>query len=247
MTIQSQVLDTETKVPQGNTNTQELNNTKEPQNASATPVETPNDVNWRNFRQEREKERKAKIESDRARQEAEEKAAAYKAAMESLVGSAKPVEQASYQSDEETEEQRIQKQVDAAFAKKERDYESRRIAKEASELPNNLTKAFSDFNTVCTSENLDWLEFNYPEVVAGYKNQPESFDKWANIYKAAKRFIPNPDSKRDQNKIEKNLNKPQSMSAPGATSTGDHAPQQLTESRRADNWARMQRTLKGTR
>jgi hypothetical protein len=60
-----------------------------------------------------------------------------------------------------------------------------------------------------------------------------------------KKFVPNPDSRKDQARIEKNLAKPQSMSVPGSTQTGDHAPTELTEQRRKDNWARMCRVMKG--
>ena len=110
-----------------------------------------------------------------------------------------------------------------------------------------MQSTFSDFNQVCSQENLDYLQYHYPEVAAGFKHAPDTFETWANIYKAMKRFVPNPDSKKDQARIEKNLAKPQSMSVPGSTQTGDHAPMDLSEKRRQDNWQRMQRVMKGAK
>lgn len=229
----------------------EVNN--QSQQISTAESDTPfsaeeniNQINWRKFRQEREKERKAKEDSDRRANEKEREATALKAAMETLLNKNQQAPQ-RYEEEDETEEQRIEKKVNAVLERRERANEEDRRKREVADLPVMLTKTYSDFNTVCTEENLDYLEYHYPEVVAGYKNQPDSFDKWQNIYKAAKRFIPNTDSKKEQAKIEKNLSKPQSMSVPGSTQTGDHSPTQLSDKRRADNWNRMQRVLKGAK
>ena len=84
-------------------------------------------------------------------------------------------------------------------------------------------------------------------MAAPYKHLPDSYDKWAAIYKAVKRFVPNPDSGKDQRKAEKNFGKPQSMAVAGNTQTTDSAPMMLDDKRRQDNWNRMQKVMKGSR
>ena len=134
--------------------------------------------------------------------------------MEALVSKPSPPQQQMYEPDE-TEEQRIRRQVNEAIAEKEKKNEEARKEREQQEFPQRLVSTFTDFDKVCSTENLDYLEYHYPEVAAPYKHLPEGFDKWAQIYKAVKRFVPNPESGKDQKKAEKNFNKPQSMSADG--------------------------------
>jgi len=248
MTEQIQVKElTEQKVADVEVNNQLTSQASLGNDASFSSEENINQINWRKFRQEREKERKEKDDSDRRANEKEREANALKSAMEALLNKAQPTSQRYEEEDDESEEQRIEKKVNAVLERREKANEEVRRKKEVAELPTMLAKTYSDFNAVCTEENLDYLEYHYPEVVAGFKNMPDSFDKWQNIYKAAKRFIPNTDSRKDQLRVEKNLNKPQSMSVPGATQTGDHAPAQMSDKRRADNWQRMQRILKGAK
>ena len=210
----------------------------------------PQEQNWKKFREERAAERK-QLEEERkrsaeAKKRAEEKAAeaeALKAAMESILN--KP--SASYQEqEEESEEKRIDRLVESKLAERQRRAEEERRRKEQEELPSTLSRTYNDFNEVCSTENLDYLQYHYPEVARAYQHMPDGFDKWSDIYKAVKRFVPNPDSKRDQVRADKNFNKPQSGSINGASqpSMGSSAVH-LDEQRKADNWARMQRTIKG--
>jgi hypothetical protein len=79
-----------------------------------------------------------------------------------------------------------------------------------------------------------------------FSHLPDGYDKWQAIYKAVKRFVPNTDSRQDSMKAERNLQKPASISSPGNTQGGNAMPgAKLDESRKAANWERMQRTLKG--
>ena len=109
-----------------------------------------------------------------------------------------------------------------------------------------LTSEYKDFNQVCSTENLDYLDYHYPEVARAFKHAPDGFDKWSDIYKAVKRFVPNIDSRKDARKAENNFNKPQSGSSQNITQnqpgSGAHI---LTEDRKKANWERMQRSLKG--
>ncbi len=209
---------------------------------TATEPESVQDVNWRNFRANRDKERKEREEADKRAREKEKEAEALKAALDALVNKQQPQ---NHEQVEETEEDRIQKHVEKALHKREQEESQKRVERERQEMPSKLATVYSDFNKVCTEDNIDYLEYHYPEVAEAYKHMPDGFDKWSNVYKAIKRFVPNTDTKKDQAKADKNFSKPQAISKPGATPTGDGAPIYLDDKRRNDNWKRMQRVMKG--
>lgn len=207
-----------------------------------------NKANWKAFREQREADRKAREESDRKAAQKAAEAEALKAALEALTGKSNDRQMNHNYSDdiEETEEARIDRRVNEAIRKKEEQYERERLEREQREYPQKLQSTFGDFNKVCSSENLDYLEYHYPELSIPFKHMPDGFDKWASIYKAVKRFVPNIDSKNDQIKAEKNLQKPGSISSTGNTHGGNAMPSaRLDDSRKAENWARMQRSMKG--
>ena len=212
--------------------------------SSNPPEETQEQINWKRFRQERERERKEKLDADRRAAEKEAEAAALKAAMESLLSKPQP-QQYAQEEQEETEDQRIDKKVQAALKAERERNESERREREVQELPRKIKSEHPDFDHVCSQENVDYLAFHHPELYKRFKNAPESFETYSDLYKAMKRYVPNADSRKEQAKIDRNLSKPQSMSQPGATQTGDFAPHKLDDQRRQDNWARMQRTMKG--
>lgn len=205
--------------------------------------------NWRKFREQREAERKAREESERRAAEKSAEAEALRAALEALANKPSNNRQ-SHQNDsqdvEETEEQRIDRRVEAIIKQREAKAEQERRAREMQEFPDRLKSTYSDFNKVCTSENLDYLEYHYPEVAAPFAHLPDGYEKWQGIYKAVKRFVPNVDARQDTIKVEKNLSKPGSISSTGNTHGGNAMPSaRLDEARKAANWERMQRTLKG--
>lgn len=205
--------------------------------------ESVQDRNWKKFREQRELERKEKEEALKRAQAKEQEAEALKRALEAVVN--KPSQKQEYVEEELDEDTKIQRKVEAALQARERQYQEQRIQQEQQELPKRLTQTYNDFNQVCTQENLDYLEYHYPEVAAPYKHLPDSFDKWSAVYKAVKRFVPNPESKKEQAKAEKNFSKPKAMASPGATHTGDSAPQYLDEAKKRSNYARMQKIMKG--
>lgn len=210
------------------------------QEPAPTNISEINEVNWKKFREDRKREREEKLAIEKIAREKEAEAAALKAAMDALLN--KPAPQ--YEEPDDTEEQRIAKLVHAKFQEQEQKRELERKKKDAEELPKKLTAAFSDFNVVCTEENLDYLKYHYPEVERALSYAPDGFEKWSDVYKAVKRFVPNTDTKKDQAKIEKNMAKPKAISA-GLPNTGDSAPVYLDDAKRAANWERMQRTMKG--
>lgn len=213
-----------------------------------TTQETEKEINWKKFKEERRKEREAAEVIAKKAQEREAEVAAYKAAMEAMLN--KPQSNnntnASQYEDEETEDQRIEKKVQAMLSKREAEAEKKRAERELQEFPQRLNQHHPDFNQVCNNENLEYLEFHYPEVAQAFKHMPDGYDKWSTIYKAVKRFVPNTDSRKDQNKLEKNLAKPQSISSTGTTQGGNAMPgSRLDEAKKAENWARMERVRKG--
>ncbi len=218
------------------------------QQAQTAPNISPeNDINWRKFREDRERERKAAEEAMRKAAEKEAEAQALKAAMEAILNKPNTNNQGYNDGyEEETEEQKIDKRVKALLAERESEAERKRAEKEASETPQRLQQTFGDFNQVCNTDNLDYLEYHYPEIATPFKYMPESFEKWASIYKAVKRFVPNTDTRKDVKKAEINNLKPQSLSSAGMAQSANAMPAaRLDEQRKAENWARMQRTLKG--
>jgi len=202
---------------------------------------------WERFREARALERKQAEEISKQAEKSAAEAAALRAAMESLLNKNQQTQNHQYSEEQdESEEQRIEKKVIEAISRREMEMEKQRKQKEHEQIPERLQSNFQDFNSVCNSENLDYLEYHYPEVAEAFKQAPDSYNKWASIYKAVKRFVPNTDSRRDQKKADSNFSKPQSMSTPAsaATSSGNIS-MRIDDSRKAENWARMQRALKG--
>ena len=198
-----------------------------------------NKENWKKFREERENERKARLEAEKLAEQKRQEAEALKAAMESLLNKDQPQNQ--YQGyTTESEEDIIEKKVRAALEKERQRHEEERKQQEVKELPKKLEETYRDFNKVCNTESLDYLEYHYPEVAAGFKYMPEGFSKWSAIYQAVKRFVPQ-GHKEDQKRIEENAMKPKS-SIPNMTDTKPAgAPWILSEERKKANWERMQR------
>lgn len=235
----------------------EIDNTQTENKSTTSPAveteqETPEQINWKKFREAREIERKQKLEAEKRAAEKEAEVEAYKAAMDALLSksSTNSVENGNRLADDDqelSEDEKIRKQVEAIILERDRKAEEEKRKLEIQAMPQRLQQSFQDFNQVCTSDNLDYLEYHYPEVAQAFSAMPEGFDKWASVYKAVKRFVPNTDSKREANKAEKNFQKPQAMSIPGKTQTGDNSPQHLDEKRKMDNWERMQRVMKGAK
>lgn len=238
-------METEVKTPETD-NTQPEVKATTAADASSPPDETQEQINWRKFREAREVERKQKVEAEKRATEKEAEAAALKAALEAIVN--RPSPSNNYQTNdesEETEEQRIKRLVAETVAAERKKDQIEREKQDHAEFPQRLTKTYNDFDKVCTSDNLDYLEYHYPEVANAFKRLPDGYEKWSDIYHAVKRFVPNTDSKKEQAKADKNFSKPQAMSIPGKTQVGDTAPQSLDDKRKSDNWNRMQKVMRG--
>lgn len=152
-----------------------------------------------------------------------------------------------YHPHEETEDERIEKKVQAALAAREAQAERERMQREQQEYPQRLSSNFPDFHHAIAQDNLDYLDYHYPEVSRPLQRLPDGYDKWADIYRAVKKFVPNHSTaKKDAARAEANFNKPKSISSPSITQSGEAiSGVRLTEEKRAANWQRMQNILKG--
>jgi hypothetical protein len=215
---------------------------------------TEEDPNWRAFREARKKDRAEKEAAEKRAAEKAAEADALKAAMEAAFAKAPPQQQYQqpyqdqYQEQNQvTDEARIEKAVQKALAEREQIYAQQRAQREAQEYPMRLQQTYSDFNQVISQENLDYLDYHYPEVSNPLQRLQDGFDKWSDIYKAVKKFVPNQASARkDAAKAQNNLNKPKSMSSPGLPNVeSSPGANFLSKDRKQANWERMQKTLRG--
>lgn len=201
------------------------------------------DEDWRRVREQRKADRKAREEAEaRAAQKAEE-ASALKAALEALANKPSPTFNTTYQEDD-SEDARLDRLVEAKMLKLERQREEERQKKEIQESPHKIRKTHTDFDIVCSQENLDYIDYYHPEVTAPFKYMPDGYEKWDAMYKVAKKLLPNQNVKKDSDKIQKNFSKPNSISSINAIQK-DNPAVKLTEERRRQNWERMQKQLKG--
>ncbi len=211
-------------------------------------TEVQEDPNWKSFREARKKDKAAKEAAEKRAVEKEAEVKAYKEAMEAAFS--KNVPQHNHQNDYEsveTEEERIDKRVQAIIEAREKQAEKIRYEREKNELPNRLLQAFPDYNEVVNEENGTYLEYHHPELYRSLLRQPENFDTCSDIYKVVKKIVPNSTtSKKEAIKAENNFNKPKSISSTSVTQPGQGSSSNiLTEERRQQNWERMQRLLKG--
>lgn len=212
--------------------------------------ETIEDPNWKAFREARKKDRAEREAAERKAMEKEAEVAALKAAMEAAFNKSTPIQPVNQYShdypQEESEDDRIEKKVQAAIAQREQEYERQRAIREQQEYPQRLVQTYSDFNETISPENLDYLDYHFPEVSRPLKRLNDDFDKWADIYKAIKKFVPNhANSRKDAARADANFNKPKSISSPSITQTGEPLGNaRLTAEKRAENWERMQKTLR---
>ena len=218
----------------------------------AQPTPETEDPNWRSFREARKRDKEERQAAERRAAEKEAEANALKAAMEAAFarGSNNTPQPQSYSDgyqQEETEDERIERKVQAAIAVREAAAAKERHEREKQELPQRLLSAYPDYNNVVNEENGAYLEYHHPELYRSMLRQPENFDTCSDIYKLVKKFVPNSTTaKRESAKAEANYNKPKSISSTGLTQSGE-APGShiLTRQQKEANWARMQRDRKG--
>lgn len=215
-------------------------NTETQQPTEQTPEikSESNQANWKVFREERERGRKELMDAQKIATQKQAEAEALKAAMEALIAKPQQYQQEPQFHVEQSEEDIIEKKVQAALEKERYKVQQENKKQDAIDLPKKLEQTYRDFNKVCNTENLDYLEYHFPEVAKAFQYMPEGFDKWSSVYQAVKRFVPQ-DSKEDSKRIDQNNLKPKTT-APLLTDTKPQGtPWVLTEERKKANWQRM--------
>jgi hypothetical protein len=218
-------------------------------------TEAEGDPNWKAFREARKVDRLERQEAEKKAQEKEAEIVALKAAMEAAFSKSAPSPQAyqqyynqnSYDEPEETEDQRIEKKVNALLNAKEEKYRKEAQEREQKEYPNRLMKDFPDFNSVVSQENLDYIDYHYPELSRPMQRLQDGYDKWADTYRAIKKFVPNHGNvKKDSARADLNQMKPKSIASASLTQSGDNVRPSINEveQTRASNWARMQKVIR---
>lgn len=211
------------------------------QTEAAPPIRSEeNQNNWKKFREEREKERKLRMEAEQKAREEAERAKALQEAIEALVS--KP-EKNTVQ--EEGEEDRIKKLVAEEIKKRQEEEYKQKQEYEKRTFPQRIREKYKDFDEVCSPHNLDYLEYHYEEIAEPFKHMPDGLDKWERIYKTVKRFVPYDGKEKDEKRIEKNLSKPQANSPVSANRDLSSYNSRLSDERKRANWERMQKELKG--
>ncbi len=238
------------------TNIQSQNIPKNTNENSKTEDESNLDPNWKAFREARKIDRELMKAAEKKAAEKEAEATALKEAMEAAFARNAPSQQAQQQYygmnqteiPDETEDQRIEKKVNALLAQKEQQFAKQQQEREQIELPNRLKRDFPDFDKVCSQENLDYLDYHFPEVSRPLDRLPQGYERWHDIYHAVKKLIPNQANvKKDMARADNNMNRPKSISSATQTPPGENTKQswQEMEQRRSANWSRMQKILKG--
>lgn len=214
---------------------------------SAPPIKSEeNQANWKAFREQRESDRKAKAEAERVAALKAAEAEALKQAMEALMQ--KPSSRHTHDNGseviEESEDAIIERKIAAALKKDREAFIQEQQEKERREAPQRIMQMHPDFNQIVTTENCDYIDYHYPELVSAFKHMPDGLEKWSAMYRTIKRFVPNADSRRDAARADKNMQKPGSVSTTAAAQATPGAAV-LSEDRRRSNWERMMKTMKG--
>src|ERR1700677_944152 len=230
--------------------TQQIPDTNVAQESHEEGAKQNENPDFKAFREARKKDRAQKEAAEKRAFEKEAEVEALKAAMEAAFAKSPPPQQ-NYQYDggyqhEETEDERIEKKVQAAIMQREAQRIKENQERELREYPNRLVQTYADFNATISPENLDYLDYHYPEVSVPLKRQIDGYDKWSDIYKAVKKFVPNSTTaKREAARADANFAKPKSISSAGMTPSGEPVGSAIiSKEKRAENWARMQKTMK---
>ena len=196
-----------------------VTDTKEIENEQSPEIKTEeNQNNWKKFREQREQDRKALKEAEERARKKEEEAKALKEAMDAILNKNHPTQQIQQNDDygynyEEDENKRIEKLISEALERDRRKQQEENAKKEAQLLPQKLNEEFKDFSEVCNNENFDYLDYHHPEISKAFEHMPDSYDKWASVYKTIKKLVPYSNKKEDEKRIERNMMKPQAISS----------------------------------
>jgi len=227
--------------------------------------ESEQEINWKKFRESRAKERedaeRQKQELEKKVREEKERVEVMRMAIEALkekpstqekdvvaqmIDDLDPEEFPTGSQVKKMMEREIKKAVNETIRAQEEERQRQQQEQERKSWPQRVQQEIPDFHKYVNHDNLEYLEFHYPEVATPYAAMPDSKEKWSLIYKAVKRFVPNAEgSSRDAKKIEQNLNKPQSLNTISKAERTDISVEPPSRAQREANWARMQAVIQG--
>lgn len=211
--------------------------------------EEKEDPNWRAFREARKKDRAEREAAEKRAAEKEAEAAALKAAMEAAFArdqsNNRQMNNSYPEHIEEGEDERIERKVQEAIKQRENQFRKETEERERALYPQRLQQTYADFSSMVSQENLDYLDFHYPEVSRPLQRLQDGYDKWSDIYLAVKKFVPNQAHvKKDSMRAEQNQMKPRSISSDNVIQPHEQKGAVfLSEDRKAANWQRMQKTM----
>lgn len=226
---------------------------------------SPEEINWRKFRESRAKERKEREEAERRAQEAEQSKNQLQNYLAEVIASQGTGTQQLTQAEQQQVIDLIDDEIPTggeikSFTKAlindlvEKKLEEKLALKQAQmdkqELPKRVAESMPDFWDVCNQENLDYLEYVAPDMaaaLAGPLATPEKLTmrELKAIYQAVTKLVPNAKGANKGNRPAPIEQKPQSLSSPAASQSKDGAPHMMTEALRKQRWEEMQRAMKG--
>lgn len=249
---------------------QDINTPNQTQDAApqATPEqETPEQVNWRNFRAAKEARRKQDEEAAKERdqlkaqaQRSAEEKLALQQALEAALSARGNTNAISQQQKDDIVQgldpndiptggqvaSYVQKAIQDGIAKALTEQKHLSYQEQEKKRIENLEKEIPDFNQVLSKDNVDYLEYHYPSVFQAMKEQPESYQKYKGAYDTVKKLVPNLNNSQNNARAEINLAKPKSLSSPGVTGAAEKkAAWSMSEQERKENYDNMVKRIKG--
>jgi len=235
---------------------------------SAPEQETPEQINWRNFRQAKEAQRKRDEDAARERdqlkaqaQRSAEEKLALQQALDAALSARGNTNGISQQQKEDIIQgldpndiptgaqvsQYVQKAIQEGLAKALQEQKQMTWQEQEKKRMDNIDKEIPDFNSVLSKDNMDYLEYHYPSVFQAMKDQPESYNKYKGAYETVKKLVPNLNSSQNAARAEHNLAKPKSLSTPGVSSQSDQKQQMwsMSNQERQANYESMLKRIKG--
>lgn len=210
----------------------------------AEAQENQGQIDWRKFREERERQRKQEQQQKANEQSEYQKNVALQNALNAALDKKLASQNQGYvQTEEDDIDKRIEARVNAKVAELEKRNQEERARLELQRLPSE----HQDFNKVCSQENMDYLEFHYPHLVQSFNSQPDTYQKWKGIYETAKKLIPNKDAAAQNARADYNQSKPKPLSsvASGSVIAEKSGSQFLSEADKRAIYENAQRKLKG--
>jgi len=212
-------------------------------------TEDPNERNWKAFLEKRKEEQRMLADEQKRSRELEAENFRRQKDFDDLKRAFEAVvqkkEEYSPYDNEEPQEKIIEKKVEEIISKRDKErmqVEESRRQREESVI---MQKEMPDFTDVCSTDNLAYLEYYYPEMATPLAMMKPGLEKNKLVYQAVKKHVKMDNKSKDR--IDQNINKPKSVHSAISNeraSDENHAAYP-TEERRSKVWAEMQRLMSG--